>query len=69
MVNNVGCRLMKAIINFTPGPQGLNLSPRRNLHPRGEHSLLFRRMENFTPMCMEMPVFRVNMAVDKKIIF
>jgi hypothetical protein len=66
--------LQRAILNFTPGPQGItsplgvNLVPRGELcplgvkftpsftpsfTPRGEHSLLFRRMEggteNFTP--------------------
>jgi hypothetical protein len=61
---------LKAIIKFTPGPQGwispigVNLAPRGEIcplwvkftpsfTPRGEHSLLFRRMEgrteNFTP--------------------
>jgi hypothetical protein len=61
---------LRAILNFTPGPQGwisplgVNLSPRGEIcplgvkfpplfTPRGEHSLLFRRMEgqteNFTP--------------------
>jgi hypothetical protein len=41
----------RAILNFAPGPQGCNLAP--SFTPRGEHSLLFRRMEgqteNFTP--------------------
>jgi hypothetical protein len=61
---------LRAILNFTPGPQGrtsplgVNLAPRGEIcplegmftplfTPRGEHSLLFRRMEgrreNFTP--------------------
>jgi hypothetical protein len=56
---------LRAILNFTPGPQGLisplgvNLAPRGELcplgvkftplfTPRGEHSLLFRRMEGQT---------------------
>jgi hypothetical protein len=46
----------RAILNFTPGPQRWNLSPRGEvhpfLHPQG-WTLLFRRMEgqteNFTP--------------------
>jgi hypothetical protein len=55
----------RAILNFTPGPQGItsplgvNLAPRGELFPlgvnftlsftpRGEHSLLFRRMEGQT---------------------
>jgi hypothetical protein len=42
-------KLLRAILNFTPGPQGrvsplgVNLAP--SFTPRGEHSLLFRRME------------------------
>jgi hypothetical protein len=63
-------QLQRAILNFTPGPQGgisplgVNLAPRGEIcplgvkftpsfTPRGEHSLLFKRMEgrteNFTP--------------------
>jgi hypothetical protein len=43
----------KAILKFTPGPQGRTSPLGVNLAPRGEHSLLFRGMEgqteNFTP--------------------
>jgi hypothetical protein len=48
---------LRAILNFTPGPQGitspLGVKFTPSFIPRGEHSLLFRRMEgrteNFTP--------------------
>jgi hypothetical protein len=73
----------RAILNFTPGPQGrtlplgVNLAPRGEICPlggmftllytlRGEHSLLFRRMEgeqrisppgdNFTPRGRNSPL-------------
>jgi hypothetical protein len=55
----------RAILNFSPGPQGWNLSPSGNVHPllfthRGEHSPLFRRMEgrteNFTPGGQSLPL-------------
>jgi hypothetical protein len=26
-------KIQRAILNFTPGPQGLNLSPRGEVHP------------------------------------
>jgi hypothetical protein len=49
IVSGPSLRGQRAILNFTPGPQGWNLSPRGMLTtsftPRGEHSLLFRRME------------------------
>jgi hypothetical protein len=60
-----------AILNFTLGTQGLNLAPRVEIcplggiftlsfTPRGEQSLLFRRMEgrteNFTPRGQNSPL-------------
>jgi hypothetical protein len=67
---NISLGLLRAILNFTPGPKGrisslgVNLAPRGEIcplgvkftpsfTPRGEHALLFIRMEgqteNFTP--------------------
>jgi hypothetical protein len=44
-----GTTQLRTILNFTPGPQGWNMSPRGNVHPFvhpwGEQSLLFRKME------------------------
>jgi hypothetical protein len=51
-------RRLRAILNFTPAPRGeicpLGVKFTPSFTPRGEHSLLFRRMEgqtgdNFTP--------------------
>jgi hypothetical protein len=52
-VPTMAIRGQRAILNFTPAPQGWISPLGVNLAPRGEHSLFFRRIEgrteNFTP--------------------